>query len=681
MSQGVWLDQDTYLANKAAQCNRIAESGRSDWTAATVLQAIQNAGMSLMTHYRSFGVKECINPNKFFDQATYLQNKANQLNAIAQDGRTNWTAAQALQAMQDAGMTPYEHFAQYGASEGVNPCAQFDIKAYLQAKAAQLNAIAQGGRTDWTAAQALRAMQDAGLDPVMHYQQYGTQEGLSPQPPAVAPSQSGGGGGGGGPTFTVTNTAGMLTFGGSTTGAVTLTIDAGKFVFTRGGITATTTPLLADVAAGGVPAVTTTAAVFATAGVAAKLEDGSATVTVTGATGAALDTVGANISKVATDGITGTLDMTSDVSATSITGLFSGYAGTAATAVVSGMSNTQIAALNNAKIAADGITGAVTGMNAAALTALASKKTDIALASLTGDVVVASADVLAFTTLQDRLATSATVAVNGVPNGETVTITDFVNTSFTGSIAGATGAFNITAGAGGQTITTAAGADTVDGGAGDDVIHGGAGNDSLAGGDNNDTLHGDDGGDTLTGGAGDDSLHGGLGQDTLIGGDGDDLLEGGSAGGIVGNSQDILTGGAGNNTFKFSTGDFKWVSSAEFVASFDTITDWTAGTNTIDFVDDIVLPTGLPSAATAGKAGISTAGLATFDASDDTFLECAVAIYAAISTGSTGTAAIFVDGGDSYLVVKQNSYALIKIQGVVATGLVLSGGNITEILT
>ncbi|MFA5598260.1 MAG: hypothetical protein WDA26_11910, partial [Pusillimonas sp.] len=62
------------------------------------------------------------------------------------------------------------------------------------------------------------------------------QPAPSPSPTPVAP-----GGGGGGeppaPTFTVTNTAGTLNFGGDATGAITFTIEADKVIAVRGGIT------------------------------------------------------------------------------------------------------------------------------------------------------------------------------------------------------------------------------------------------------------------------------------------------------------------------------------------------------------------------------------------------------------------------------------------------------------
>lgn len=79
---------------------------------------------------------------------------------------------------------------------------------------------------------------------------------------------------------------------------------------------------------------------------------------------------------------------------------------------------------------------------------------------------------------------AANLAVTGVADGDTVTITGFTGSTLTGAIASTTGKFDITAGTGTSNITTGAGndnftfvagtgltsADTVDGGAGTDTV-------------------------------------------------------------------------------------------------------------------------------------------------------------------------------------------------------------------
>lgn len=86
-----------------------------------------------------------------------------------------------LVAMNQAGMSPYEHFHQYWAesfaSKGVfhNPSQSFDTAAYMNAKLAEM----QKGDPAYTMEMLVKDFQDAGLDPIQHYEMYGKAEGLS----------------------------------------------------------------------------------------------------------------------------------------------------------------------------------------------------------------------------------------------------------------------------------------------------------------------------------------------------------------------------------------------------------------------------------------------------------------------------------------------------------------------
>ena len=91
--------------------------------------------------------------------------------------------------------------------------------------------------------------------------------------------------------------------------------------------------------------------------------------------------------------------------------------------------------------------------------------------------------------------------------------------------------------------------DTLIGYSTDDIINGLGGNDTITGHDGNDTLDGGAGNDSLNGGRGNDTLFGGEGTDNLVGGDGDDILSGGRG------VNDVLTGNAGADTYRFSLGD------------------------------------------------------------------------------------------------------------------------------
>jgi serralysin len=86
----------------------------------------------------------------------------------------------------------------------------------------------------------------------------------------------------------------------------------------------------------------------------------------------------------------------------------------------------------------------------------------------------------------------------------------------------------------------------------------------LNGADGNDYLEGGSGSDTLIGGTGNDDLNGGSGNDTLIGGTG----------------LDIVTGGAGSDTFSYAAGDA--LISGTTSLSFERITDFTIGTDSLD---------------------------------------------------------------------------------------------------
>lgn len=159
-------------------------------------------------------------------------------------------------------------------------------------------------------------------------------------------------------TFTVTEdgTTHAITFGGTATGAITLTTDGTNLTFVRGGITATTSPLLANLGAGDIPAVTLTAVTFATAGLAALLTDASATVNASGASADDLTALSTGIAKVAAGGITN-LTVTAATQSDAETANLLGKA-TAATVVATSATATEVGHLvtNIANIAVGGIT-------------------------------------------------------------------------------------------------------------------------------------------------------------------------------------------------------------------------------------------------------------------------------------------------------------------------------------
>lgn len=133
------------------------------------------------------------------------------------------------------------------------------------------------------------------------------------------------------------------------------------------------------------------------------------------------------------------------------------------------------------------------------------------------------------------------------------------------TLTGSSAANTIRGGGGADEISGLGGRDKLYGDKGNDRIDAGEGNDYAAGGVGNDTLLGLGGRDRLFGNGGNDTLDGGAGNDRLVGGSGADVLIGGA-------DNDTLTGGSGADRFVFTQTD-----------GFDTITDFTANSDIIDF--------------------------------------------------------------------------------------------------
>ena len=108
---------DEYLAMKAAQLNSIKQDGKSDWTADSALAAIQGAGLSAWSHYVQYGDKEGISPSYALDEGKYCQAKADAMNAAAGEGeKSDWTAAEIKTAINDANMSVLDHFETYAGT-------------------------------------------------------------------------------------------------------------------------------------------------------------------------------------------------------------------------------------------------------------------------------------------------------------------------------------------------------------------------------------------------------------------------------------------------------------------------------------------------------------------------------------------------------------------------------------
>ncbi|MCF8002618.1 MAG: hypothetical protein K9L32_00155 [Chromatiaceae bacterium] len=174
MANPSWFNDTFYLQSKLAQ---LQASGATftDSSGATVSYtninqvnaALSAAGFTPYEHYSQFGLVERTSPNQFFNTVEYLEAKAAQVGGGA-------SANSISVAFQQAGFTnAYDHFTQFGWDENVNPSNTFDVSGYIEEKATE------SGQTPEAVAEAFAA---AGLDPIMHYVQYGQTEGLTVVP-------------------------------------------------------------------------------------------------------------------------------------------------------------------------------------------------------------------------------------------------------------------------------------------------------------------------------------------------------------------------------------------------------------------------------------------------------------------------------------------------------------------
>jgi hypothetical protein len=196
-------------------------------------------------------------------------------------------------------------------------------------------------------------------------------------------------------------------------------------------------------------------------------------------------------------------------------------------------------------------------------------------------------------------------------------------------------------------------------------------------------LTGTSGNDTIFGLAGNDFISGMLGADTITGGDGRDVFNYTVDNDTTSSTPDNDSTTAAYDTIK----DFAMMSASYTgAAGNDTvaeIVDGTDGGAAADVIDITLADTGgtastLAVAGASGTAGttatsnveVSSTGLVTFAAADDTLAEKLVAIAADVTDVADGEAAVFTDGDDSYLFVNDGADdLLVKLEGITVVGL------------
>ena len=183
-----YFTESYYLQSKIAQLNNLKIAGPNDaWTEASLKAALLENGMTPREHYLQYGRAEGLNPNPYFNEAEYLAAKAKQLNSIKYDGRTDWTADQVAQGIEANGMIPVEHYERYGAFERDATDRFINPSNAFDANAYWSAKLLLLQQTDpsMTLEKILAGFQDSELSPVSHYMAYGAGEANAADFPLV----------------------------------------------------------------------------------------------------------------------------------------------------------------------------------------------------------------------------------------------------------------------------------------------------------------------------------------------------------------------------------------------------------------------------------------------------------------------------------------------------------------
>lgn len=210
-----WFDSDYYAQQKLAQMNTTNYAGRTEKPAAGWnldayqaeldawgVTALQNFNACNEVGYTSAITREMINvsPNQYFDVPVYLQNVATYANTAGENGGVwtdpdapdfpaggTWTAENVLDYMVAKGISAWTHYTTEGMANGINPSNLFDTNAYLDARAQAMQAAS--GDTAITRADALKAIQDLGINAIQDWYDYGQDNSITaPEPEgAVTP--------------------------------------------------------------------------------------------------------------------------------------------------------------------------------------------------------------------------------------------------------------------------------------------------------------------------------------------------------------------------------------------------------------------------------------------------------------------------------------------------------------
>ncbi len=169
------FDRGHYLEAKLAQTRSL----KPEWYGKSIEEYecfLKTMGFTPESHYATWGHREGLSPNPYFDPAEYVQAKA-------VDMRKKWgypnveTARAIFKSSWDK--DPYLHYIFWGAGEGINPSNNFDEGLYLTDLLAWMQSY--GIWTQRTVDDLRTYLSHQGMTVIDHYLNHGAANGLSPK--------------------------------------------------------------------------------------------------------------------------------------------------------------------------------------------------------------------------------------------------------------------------------------------------------------------------------------------------------------------------------------------------------------------------------------------------------------------------------------------------------------------
>jgi len=198
MATPSWFSAEAYLTNKLATL----PSSSGITTLPQLMVAFEKAGFAgeagAYKHFQLFGDAEGVSPNAYFNATQYMQAKA----VAALGSASDYNVGLVASAFAQLGMSAWDHYQKFNATEDINPSNAFSEDVYLAAKAALVGK---------PAAEVKAAIVGAGMTVLQHYMQFAGKNGEVPLTTSVAVPADKQVGGTTGQTFTLTDSTDTIT--------------------------------------------------------------------------------------------------------------------------------------------------------------------------------------------------------------------------------------------------------------------------------------------------------------------------------------------------------------------------------------------------------------------------------------------------------------------------------------